>query len=106
MTSTEYGSTQTHKDEGRIQVFVVLPGIISVEFFRFFTVYGKEVGSGVVGPEGFNELLEGGVEAGGLGCQRLLGHCSRLDSGSDVPLWIDLNDRRFLLLMFRPLGQG
>ena len=57
------------EDEGGVQVLVVLPGVISVELFRFSAVHSEEVGSGIVGPEGFNELLEGGVEAVGLGCQ-------------------------------------
>ena len=64
MISVEHGNTSTDKDEGGIQVLVVLPGIISVEIFGFSAVYGEEVGSGIVCPEGFNELLEGGVEAG------------------------------------------
>jgi len=64
--STEYEDALTHKDEGRVQVFVVLPSIISVKLSRLSTVYGKEVGPGVVGSEGFKELLEGGMEAGGL----------------------------------------
>jgi len=55
---------QTHKDEGCIQVLIVLPGIISVKLFRFSAVYGEEVGLGVVGSEGFKEVLEGGMEAG------------------------------------------
>ena len=64
--STEYGDALTHKDEGRVQVFVVLPGIISIKLSRLSTVYGEEVGPGVVGSEGFKELLEGGMEAGRL----------------------------------------
>jgi len=59
--------TQTHKDEGRVQVFVIFPGIISVKFFRLSAVYGEEVISRIVGPEGFKEFLEGGMEAGRLG---------------------------------------
>ena len=69
MIGVEYGGTHTHKDERCVQVFVVLPGIISVEFFRFSAIYCKEVVSRIVGPEGFKELFEGGMEAGGLGCQ-------------------------------------
>jgi len=69
MTSAEYGNTQTHKDEGRVQVLIVLPGIVPVKFFRFFAVCSEEVVSRIVGPEGFKELLEGEMEADGLGCQ-------------------------------------
>ena len=59
----------THKNEGCVQVIVVLPGIISVKLFGFSAVHGEEVCSGIVGPEGFKELLEGGMEASRLGCQ-------------------------------------
>jgi len=67
--SAEYGNTQTHEDEGRVQVLIVLPGIISVEFFRFSAIYCEEVVSRIVGFEGFKELFEGGMEAGEYGCQ-------------------------------------
>jgi len=66
--SGEYGNTPTYEDEGGVQVLVVLPGIISVKLFGFSAVYGKEVGSGIVGPERFKEVLEGGMEASGSGC--------------------------------------
>jgi len=98
VASAAYGNTQTHKDEGRVQVLIVLPGVVSVKLFRFPAVCGEEVGSGVVDPEGFNELLEGGMEPGRLGCQRLPDRRSILDNGSDARLWIDLNDRWLLLL--------
>ena len=82
MISTEYGDALTHKDEGRVQVFVVLPGIISVKLSRLSAVYGEEVGPGVVGSEGFKEVLEGGMEAGRLGCQRsaIPCRCNKMDS--------------------------
>jgi len=62
---------RTHEDEGGVQILVVLFGIISVELFGFHAVHGEEVGSGIVGPEGFKEFLESGMEAGGLECQRI-----------------------------------
>ena len=62
---------RTDEDEGGVQVFVVLFHIISVELFGFSAVDGEEVGPGIVGPEGFEELLEGRLEAGGLECQRI-----------------------------------
>jgi len=69
VTSGEYGDAPTDEDEGGIQVIVVLPGIISVKLFGFSAVHGEEVCSGIVGPEGFKELLEGGMEARRSGCQ-------------------------------------
>ena len=77
--SMEYGNTPTHEDEGRVQILVVLFGIISVKLFGLSAVYGEEVGSGIVGPEGFKEFLEGGMEAGGLGCQQIPGYRDRVD---------------------------
>jgi len=65
-----YGNMRAHEDKGRVQVLVVLFRIISVKFFGFSAVHGEEVCSGIVGPERFKELLEGGMEAGGLECQR------------------------------------
>ena len=53
----------TDEDEGRVQVLVVLPRMISVKLSRFSAVYGEEVGSGVVGPQWFKEFLESGMEA-------------------------------------------
>ena len=63
VVSTEYGNTPTHKDEGRVQVLIVFPRIISVKLFGFSAVYGEEVGSGIIGSEWFKELLESGMEA-------------------------------------------
>jgi len=62
---------RTDEDEGGVQVLVVLFRIISVKFFGFPTIHGEEVVPGIVGPEGFKELFEGGMEAGGLECQRI-----------------------------------
>ena len=47
--------------------------IIAVKSLRFSTVYGKEVGSGIVGLQRFGELFEDGTEAG-FGCQQRLGY--------------------------------
>ena len=60
---------RTHEDERRVQVLVVLSGVISVKLSRLFAIYGEKVGSGVVGPEWFKKLLEGGMEAGRSGYQ-------------------------------------
>ena len=62
---------KTDEDEGGVEVLVVLFHIISVKLFGFSAVDGEEVGPGIVGPEGFEELLEGRLEAGGLECQRI-----------------------------------
>jgi hypothetical protein len=70
--NTEYGNTPTHEDEGRVQVLVIFFRIISVKLFGFSAVYGEEVGSGIVGPEGFKELLEGGMEASKQGVSNSL----------------------------------
>ena len=53
----------TDEDEGRVQVLVVLPRMISVKLSRFSAVYGEEVGSWIVGPQWLKKLLEGGMEA-------------------------------------------
>ena len=44
------GNPTTHKDEGRVQVLVVLFRIVSVEFSRFSAVDGEEVGPRVIAP--------------------------------------------------------
>ena len=62
---------KTDEDEGGVQVLVVLFRIVSVKIFGFPAVHGEEVCPGIVGPEGFKELFEGGMEAGGLECQRI-----------------------------------
>ena len=62
----------THKDEGGVQVLVVLFRVIAVKLFGFSAVYGKEVGSGIIGPQRFGELFEGGMEAE-FGCQQWSG---------------------------------
>jgi len=62
---------RTDKDEGGVEVLVVLFRIISVKLFGFSAVNGEEVCPGIVGSEGFKEILEGGMEAGGWECQRL-----------------------------------
>ena len=42
--ATEDGG-ETHEDEGGVEVFVILPCVISVELVRFLAVDGKEVGA-------------------------------------------------------------
>ena len=59
----KYGKNSTDKDEGRVQVLVVLFGVIAVELCRLPTVHGEEVGSGIVGPQWFGKLFEDGMEA-------------------------------------------
>lgn len=53
----------TDEDERCVEVLVVLPCIITVEFFRFPSVCGKKVCAGIVCPEGLKEVFEGGTEA-------------------------------------------
>ena len=62
---------RTDEDEGGVEVLVVLFRIVSVKLFGFSAVDGEEVCPGIVGPEGFEELLEGGMEASGLECQSI-----------------------------------
>ena len=54
----------TNEDEGRVQVLVVLFCVIAIKFPRYSAVCGEEVGSGIVGPQWFEEFSEGGMEAG------------------------------------------
>ena len=62
---------KTDEDEGGVEVLVVLFRIVSVKIFGFSAVDGEEVCPRIVGPEGFEELLEGRLETGGLECQRI-----------------------------------
>ena len=57
----------TDEDEGCVQVLVILLRVIAVKLSGLPAVDGEEVGSGIVGPQRFEELFEGGVEAG---CQQ------------------------------------
>ena len=54
----------THENEGRVQVFIVLPCVIFVKLFRFPPINGEEVGPRVVSPQWVEELPEGRMEAG------------------------------------------
>ena len=67
---------RTDEDEGGVEVLVVLFRIVSVKLLGFSAVDGEEVGTGIVGPEGFEELLEGGMEASGLECQSISNYCT------------------------------
>jgi hypothetical protein len=83
------------EDKGRVQVLVVLFRVIPVKFSRFFAVYGEKVGPGIVGPQRFEEFLEGGMEAGsgvsdGMIVEIIQWLCA--------PLWIYLDNRWLLLL--------
>jgi len=50
--------------EGRVQILVILSGVIPVKFFRFSAVHGEEVGARVIGPQRVEEFFEGRMEAG------------------------------------------
>ena len=54
---------RTHEDEGGIEIFVIFLGVLSVELFGFLSIYGEEVGAGVVRSQRIEELFEGGMEA-------------------------------------------
>ena len=62
VTQVEAG-TETHEDEGGVQVFVILPCVISVKLVGFLAVDGEEVGASITGPQRLEELFEGGAEA-------------------------------------------
>ena len=53
----------SHEDEGRVEIFIVLPRVIPVKVCRFPAVCGEEVGAGIVGSQWFKELLKGMTEA-------------------------------------------
>ena len=57
--SGEGGNMTTHKDEGRVEIFVIFLRVVSVEFVGLFTIDGEEVCAGIVGPQRIKELLEG-----------------------------------------------
>ena len=69
---------RTDEDEGGVQVLVVLFRIVSVKIFGFSAVDGEEVCPRIVGPEGFEELLEGRLETGGLECQSISNYYTRV----------------------------
>ena len=39
----------THENEGRVEILVVLFGIVSVKFGGLFAIDGEEVGAGIIG---------------------------------------------------------
>ena len=57
------GNRTTHKDEGRVQVLVILFRIASVKLIGLLAVDGKEVCAGIIGPQRIEELFENGMEA-------------------------------------------
>ena len=63
MHSVQSRRRTTHEDEGRVQVFVVFPRVLSVKLVRLFAIHGKEVGARVVRSQWFEELFQGGMEA-------------------------------------------
>lgn len=62
--SGESGNMTTHKDEGRVEILVILLRVVSVEFVGLLTIDGEEVCAGIIGPQWIKELLEGRMEAG------------------------------------------
>ena len=59
-----YRNPTTYENEGRVQVLVVLPSVVSVELFRFPPIHGKKVGPRVIGPQRIEEFFKGGMETG------------------------------------------
>ena len=62
MLSVKKRDWVTHEDEGGIEIFVIFLGVLSVELFGFPSIYGEEVGAGVVCSQRIEELFEGGME--------------------------------------------
>ena len=84
--SMGHENMRAHEDKG---VLVVLSCIIPVKHLGFSAVHGKEVGPGIAGPERLKELLEGGMEAGGLECQ----HFSNYMAATVKWVWRTTSDR-------------
>ena len=61
------GSKATHEDERCVQIFVVLLCVIPVKVFGFLAIDGEEIGSVIIGPQRFDELFEGRMEAASRG---------------------------------------
>ena len=64
MLGAEDGYQATHKDEGRVQVLVILFRVVSVKFCGFLAIHSEEVGPRVTSPERIGEFFEDGMEAG------------------------------------------
>jgi len=93
----------TDENERRVQVLVILSGIVPVNFSRFSAVHGEEVGTRVVGPQRIEEFLEGGVEAGSNISYDWL---PQQWDGLGAPLWIYLDNRWLLRLrVFTLVGE-
>jgi len=58
-----YQDRDAHEDERRVEIFVVLLRVVPVKLVGFPPVDRKEVGTGVIGPEWFEEFLESRMEA-------------------------------------------
>lgn len=52
----------TDKDERGVEVFVILPRVVTVELFGFPAVYREKVCASVACPEWLKELLEGSMD--------------------------------------------
>ena len=58
-----YSDGIAHKNEGGVEILVILFGIVFIEFGGLLSIDGEEVGAGITGPQWFEELLEGRMEA-------------------------------------------
>ena len=58
-----YPDRNAHKNEGGVEVLVILLDIVFIEFGGLPSIDGEEVGAGITGPQWFEELLEGRMEA-------------------------------------------
>ena len=52
-----------HKNEGGVEILVILFGIVFIKFGGLPSIDGEEVGAGITGPQWLEELLEGRMEA-------------------------------------------
>jgi len=59
--STDYRKEATDEDKGRVQILVVLFGVIAVKLPGLSAVYSEEVGPRVICPQRVKELFEGGT---------------------------------------------
>jgi len=75
----------THKNEGSVEVLVVLHDIVCIVLHCFLLVHRIEIDARIVGLDGLEELSEGILEAASAQGQRPK-QCSVLN----VPLWVYL----------------
>ena len=53
----------TYEDESRVQILVILPGVVFVEFFRLPSIDGEEVSPRLIGSDWVDEIFKGGMES-------------------------------------------